>query len=309
MKQLLVVYNICGLSGRDNTLYYLKSIDSILRQVGVDIDVVVSGCMVDAATKEFLVSVFQGRGVKFNFINEVIPVNASFNHTVLQVTKDNRYDGYLYVDSGIELKELDTISRLYEVFMSGPYGIVSANATTDNGADQWFNNNLGEGNLFELPVGGAINSHFDIWSDKILDFYNRLDPDIFASHCAESTFTFLCAAIKLKCVLCKDIVVEHIVGIDGQSSGFSPVDWIRSGRPTYDHPYRLDSLLPIFDNPKARSLGLGFEECRGVVMHDASQYDEDGFCVNDELKDYIKENLFLPKHLLDYDTIKNEYIK
>jgi hypothetical protein len=37
------------------------------------------------------------------------------------------------------------------------------------------------------------------------------------------------------------------------------------------------------------------------------QYDENGFCVNDELKNYLKENVYLNSNQLNFADIEGEY--
>jgi hypothetical protein len=59
---------------------------------------------------------------------------------------------------------------------------------------------------------------------------------------------------------------------------------------------------------KAISSGFGYEECKGILMHNKSQFDENYHCINDDLKYFIKDALFLKKEELDYDQINHEYI-
>ena len=74
----------------------------------------------------------------------------------------------------------------------------------------------------------------------------------------------------------------------------------------YDHAFAMPSLLHIFTNEKARKLGLGYEECQEIVVHDPSQF-KDNLCINEELKFYIKDNLYLSKDKFDYDSINAFY--
>ena len=43
-------------------------------------------------------------------------------------------------------------------------------------------------------------------------------------------------------------------------------------------------------------------------MHDKNQFDENYHCINENLKDFIKENLFLKKEELDYEQINSEWV-
>lgn len=107
----------------------------------------------------------------------------------------------------------------------------------------------------------------------------------------------------------KDYILPHELSMDGQSSGFSPAAWqINNRRPTYDHPYKINSILDRLTTEEAKKVGFGYEECRNILVHDKNQYDEYQHCVNEDLKYFCKENLFLKKAELDYDNIFNEYI-
>ncbi len=59
---------------------------------------------------------------------------------------------------------------------------------------------------------------------------------------------------------------------------------------------------------EGQKYGLGYEEAQGVVIHDDKHYDENGYCINDKLKKYIRDNLFVPTSLLDYDRIKHTWV-
>lgn len=323
-NRLLIVYNICGISGNENYDFYVMALDLLLAQTP-KCDIIVSGCKVQEEIKEQLLFNYGGR-LYFNFIEDILPVNVTFNHSVRKmVEKNGKYSGYLYVDSGILVADPNLVDNLYQRFLSGPYGIMSAKSNTDSGFHLWFSQDKTNSfktdhnelrkimttntyNVFDIPVGKAINGHFDIWSNDILEAYGNLDPDIFASHCTESVLTFVCAAIKRRWGVSLDIEIAHVSGLDGQSSGFSPIEWAAEHGHTIDHPFAIPSILAVFDNPTARRLGLGYEECRSVVVHDPSQYDENGFCVNDELKDYIRDNVYLTKKYFDYDTIDHEFV-
>ena len=53
---------------------------------------------------------------------------------------------------------------------------------------------------------------------------------------------------------------------------------------------------------------MGYEELQGILMHDVSKFDEDGFATDERLKPYIRDNLFLNKDVFDYDAVSNTFI-
>ena len=164
-----------------------------------------------------------------------------------------------------------------------------------------------EGN-YAIPIGKGMGTHTNVISNDLRKFYGNVYPDIFAGHCTESTFSFMNAALKKQWLLLKDFILHHEISMDGQSSGFSTHEWISStGRPTYDHPYRIPSILQRVLDPKASLCGFGYEECRGILKHRPSEFDSSHHCLNEELKFYIKDNLFLKSIELDYDSIQSVY--
>jgi hypothetical protein len=43
------------------------------------------------------------------------------------------------------------------------------------------------------------------------------------------------------------------------------------------------------------------------MRHDSSQYDENYHSTNEDLKEFLKNNLFLKKEELDYEEIEHEF--
>jgi hypothetical protein len=311
-NKLLVVYNTCGISGRDNTDYYIKAIRSILSQDFKDCRVVISSCMNSVPQREKLESAF-GDTVSYCYIEDLVPVNISFNKAVRDSVKEfGKFDGYLYLDSGLIFQKETDLTSLYDLYKSGPYAMASARTTTDTGMLAWFDVEDEEGFESDLviPVGKALNLHAQIFSPDLLEAYDNLIPDIFASYCTESTFSFLCAAINKKWVVSKDIVLDHAWSMDGASSGFNPNGMIERYMPAWQHLFGGPrSMVEIIEDPEGISSGFGYEEINDVMHHDPSQFDEEGYCKNTRLKDFIKKNIFLSSEHFDYEEMTSSYIK
>jgi len=315
MNEVLVIYNTCGLSGKENFDSYRSGLYTLLQQ---DIGkIIISDCMSSVNTRRKFQEEF-GDHVSLNFIDEALPVNVTFNHTVLESVKHfGEFDSYLYVDSGVKFQFDNDIGKLYNLLMSGPYGMVSSRVDQDSGVFLNFSLGQHEGDQsqehllfkdgdFVIPIGKAINHHVVLWSNQLLDFYNKLDPDIFASWCTESVCTFICAALQLQWVISKDVVVNHTQNIDVQSVGFSPHAWQQQGFSPTDHPFLIPSIIDVMR--KGHKYGLGYEECQGIVMHDPQHYNNEGFCLNEDLKHYIKDHVFLSKEIFDYNKIQHRFI-
>ena len=302
MNSLLVVYNTCGISGLENNDNYIESLNSILNQKFKDVKIVVSDCLSGEEDRKKIQNIFADR-LSYCYYDEVLPVTVTFNKTILEsIKRFGEFDGYVYVDSGIRFINDDQLSELYDLLMSGPYGMVSAQTNDDAG----YTENLGTEDLFQdghfvIPIGKAVNLHVQIFSNDIQKFYGKCYVDIFASYCSESVFSFVCAAINKKWVIHKDVIVNHDRVLHSNSAGFPPLKWVMEGLETYDHPYLVNSVVDIAK--KGQKYGLGYEECRKIVLHDSQHYNKEGYCVNTELKEYIKDNLFLSTELLDYDRI------
>jgi hypothetical protein len=321
MTKLLVVYNMCGLSGRDNSHHYIPAIDSIVSQAYgcPSFQLVLSGCMMLPETKETLQAAFgKPDDISYNWIDEKLPINVTFNHSVMKAWKAfGPFAGVVYLDSGIVFTEPDQLAQLYELMMAGN-GIVAARTDSDTGLFQ----NLGIGRHIDdfqaeaeafskgpikLKVGQCVNLHCQIFSQKFVETYDcRLMCDIFEGYCTESVYDSMCRAIEQDYIIHNDVVVHHETWVDGQSAGFHPSHHIAKGGKTWDQPFR--SPRSIVEIAKAgRHLGLVYEQSQGIVLPDPAAYDGDKVKNPAALARYIRENLNLPKKLLDYNTIQHDW--
>ena len=132
-------------------------------------------------------------------------------------------------------------------------------------------------------------------------------PDIFKAYCTESTFSFLCAALKKKWVILKDVMVHHRKGVDGAS--VSVPHW----SPTHNNPWNNllynRNALDFIKDEEAKNAGLGYEECNKIMVHREDRYDENGFStMPDQLVAMINKHFFLNDEELDYNDIKCRYV-
>lgn len=313
-QEFLVVYNMCGLRGNENSDYYIRAINSILNQTYKS-TIVLSGCCLSETTKVKLQTSF-GDKVSFFWIDKIYPVPVTFNAAVLMARQTfGPYEGYMYVDSGCVFTKSTDMESLYRGF-SKDVGMYAARVDHDSGYEDWFGNIITENDMFPqtlasapklldftIPLGKTVNLHTQVFSESIVEAYGRPYPDIFAGYCSESVFSFLCAAIKTKFKVCGNVVAHH-QHLDGQSAGFHPAAWQAQGKNTLDHPYLVDSIVEIMK--RGQEFGLGYEELHSVVMHDEKCFDKDGFSTDGRLAHFIKENLFLQPDKLNYDTIMEE---
>ena len=309
-NKLLVVYNTCGFSGRENVDWYIDCINNLLSQDFEDFKLVISSCGNRMPTIKKLVATFKDK-VSYNFINDRITVNQSFNHTVKKSVEEfGEFEGYLYVDSGINVRDnKNVLSEAYKLFKSSNYGMVTMQASNDNGFKQWINvDGYVTGKNFEIPIGRACNLHTQLFSNDIFKaFDNKIIPDIFVAYCTESVFSFLAAAAKQKWVIMKDVVLEHLKSLDGATCGFNHTG------PKGDNKNNLFADLDIYEickDPEAWESGFGYEEMQGVFLHDPKKYNEDGEVQDPErLKEFIRTRMFLTKEQFDYNKVVHKFIK
>jgi hypothetical protein len=301
MKKLLAVYNVCGISGRENIPYYVNAIESMLRQDLSETDVVVSGCMSSKPVQTQLQDTFGAR-ISYNWILQPLPLGVTFNHTVARcVERFGEYDGYLYVDSGINFWNPDgvvlgnTFSTLFQGMRQYNAAIIAAMPSNDDGRQWWNISYPPDGSDYRYSLGQTTNMHCQIFCADWLRTYGRILPDIFASDSSESTFSFLCSALRRPFIMRQRAHVFHAHSMDGASSGFRGQLLFKTTR-TMDERYN-----------EGKHLGFGYEECdpQKRWMHDPTAYDADGYPISPELALYLKENLFLKQSEFDYRWINS----
>ena len=202
MKKILAVYNTCGISGRENLEDYINSIKLILDQDFDSFDLVVSSCLNEKATIDSLLEKFSGK-IFVNFIKECHPVNVTFNHAVRRyIDKFGPCKSYLYVDSGTSFPQKTLFKDLNSYLETGKYGMITPQPENDteyyNGLgvgrhdkdDEYAREILFKEGNYIIPIGKGMGTHTNLISEDLRSFYGNVYPDIFASHCTESTFSF-----------------------------------------------------------------------------------------------------------------------
>ena len=312
-RKMLVVYNTCGIKN-NNTDWYIECINSFLDQDFDDYRIVLSSCL---NSPECFSKVYDTFGNKISYCYHAEPhtVNITFNKTVQEcVNLFGEFESYLYVDSGCTFGEQkDVLSKTYNSFKNNDYGMLSLQVDTDTGFDQiGLEHEAGHVQIkednFIVPLGKACNAHVILYSNDFLKtFNNKIWPDVFAAYCTESTFSFLCSAIKKRWAILKNIEIEHQKSVDGASC--SVPHW----SPVHHNPW--NNLLcgrdarEFINDPEAHASGLGYEECNDIMNHNPDAYDEDGFPKEPEkLIENINKYFFLNSEELDYDKIKHKFV-
>lgn len=319
----LIIYNACGIK-KDNTELYPIYLSRLIDQkLSPESKIVFCSCQPKARTIPYLKNLFPS--IDYIEISDSLPVNITFNHAILKsVEKYGKFESYTFFTSDSLLRDSFSMQRLFSAMEKNQnYGMLSAQIDIDScyayglklgGGRFHIDDERARAEMFAagtdyiVPVGRACAAHVNVYSSKIFDFYGRCCPDIFAGYCTESIFSFINSALKLDWVISRDVLIHHDAGMDGPSCSTNPEGHKQKNPRTgsYDHAFGQSSLLHIFQNEKAKKLGLGYEECQKVVMHDSDQF-KNNYCINEELKNYIKENLYLSKDLFDYSKINSTY--
>lgn len=308
MNKILVIYNICQ-KDRDNTDYYINSIKSILNQNNFDDKnkIVVSSCKNGKGTINRLSRELKDK-INIVYYDDIYTVNITFNKTVQEYIKRfGKFDGYLYIDSGVVLTDPNVITSISKFMDEKMYSMITAQTDGDNGFDVWLGFNRVIGNDYIIPIGRACNLHCQLFSNDIFETYDkRILPDIFRSFCTESVFSFMNAAIKKKWVIMKDIIVSHRQSLDGASTYFDHSS-ARFGNTWNNLLFDRNALDFINDN-EAISSGLGYEEIQNVMLHKKDMYDDNGYSLcPDTLKKVILKYLFSSDKEIDYEKIRTVF--
>ena len=131
-ENLLVVYNICELSNKNSDMY-IDGIDGLLNQ-NYNTDnytIAVSGCGVSLETKTKLLNRY--KNVAFIFILDELPMSITFNTSVCVMSQIKKFDGYIYVDSGMICKNPNILSEINKRPITKKYGMLSIQPSTDTG--------------------------------------------------------------------------------------------------------------------------------------------------------------------------------
>ena len=311
-RKILIVYNTCGIHC-DNTEWYIECLHSLINQ---DLDgcrVVLSSCLNSAKCIRQIKSVFGDR-ISYSLHSEPHTVNITLNKAVRSAVQEfGEFEGYLYVDSGCTFQDQTSLlSKTYEMFKSGDYGIITMQADSDEALqalDPKFVYQSKEiqitGEHYIIPPGYGINSHVNLYSNKLFKtFNNKLCPDVFAAFCTESVFSFLCAATRSRWAIMADYQVHHRHSLDGASS--SKNHWSTLHNNTWNNLLYGRNALDFIHDEEALAAGMGYEECNNIMNHDPEAYNSNDEAVDPErLAKTLNKYVYLSDEELDYSSMKS----
>jgi hypothetical protein len=303
-----VVFNTCGISG-DFSDRYIKNLEALLSQKSrYKIHIIQSDCKSSEECRN-KVRTKIGSRILYNYINDKLPVNLTFNFSARKLLEAYpKIEWIVYSESAITLERQDIDKLLscaadYIGYMSGlvsldnnlhPFvqrGLISDGEDTNKLCETYPNQCIG------LDIGDSVSCHLMAINRKVFDEFGGGLPDIFAGFCSESVLSFIAASLGLIWVVNTKVKVLHEIEGDGRSIGFDPA----SNR--FDRAFAIPGVQGrILECVK---YGLGYEECSNIIMHDASLFDGRLPIYQAELRECIKQNLFLQDKEFKYSDIKH----
>lgn len=295
MNRLLLVFNCCGLRGLERIDRYLAHLRAWLDQDLDGVKICVKGTLSTPGCKRVLTRKL-GNKVSWLWIEDLVPVNVGFNRAVdLMVIEHGPFEGYVYTASDVDATGHDDI--LWHMYNRKEAALVYPRIDNDPGYE-FADTPVPFDRDHVVPVGKGCNLHCGLFSEEWRQAYGRVLPDVFCGDTTESVFSFMCAALHRRWLVLHEPELHHLVTMDGASAGFRGKS-LTFGIAQDEFWKRLQ---------EGRKLGMGYEECQRVMVHDPRAYDSDGNAKDDKLLPWIRNNLFLKPHEFDYSGLHEEFV-
>lgn len=298
--ETLIVYNLCGLK-RDNTKQWITNIEDLLKDDD-EFDFCISACNLKKETQNYFKEYFKHRNVKLHFVEDILPVNVTFNFACLL---NPGYKQYVYCASDVARNNQEKIiSKLRHFHISNNNAITAAYVLNDAlpFAQLHYKNKLKIGQNVTFKPGEAFNCHFVMYDSILMQHFGALMPDIFASWCTESVFYYICAGLEKNLGMLNALAVSLFHSraendLDGNSSGF----------PNGKGPNHLfKSKLTVkqrLTSSEAWDVGFGYEEVSGYFPHNPKMYIDNKNINPTKLLNFVKTAVYLTKEEFDYNNI------
>jgi len=322
-KNILAVFNCCGLM-HDNIGPWLVNLDALANQHKgyPNFKICISGCGISPESKDTLSKWAKESPLKtyLSWIEDHIPVNQTFNKSVEECEKVEKFDAFWYLASDVTLvntsrlaikKDQDILKQLVEAHYDHDSAMTSLVVDHDGGFREWFGFTETSDNLkhnYEIPVGRTVNLHTTLFDRSILDRYGRVIPDIFRTFATESVFSFVAAGVN-KCMIVHNnsIIVKHTGMMDGRS--VCELDDIKKNNANWAHIFGDIPARERLCSREASDVGFGVEEKLSFFRHNRECYENNRAKDPEPLADFIKKACYLSEDEIDYDEIHCEFIE
>jgi len=294
--------------------YLINTLQGWLNQDlrGHSVDVVISDNIshksFDRTVRQFCIR-HNRDNLKFHYISNKnhCPTFVSFNLGI-HLLRHKLYDYYIYCSDDTVLTLSSDLNISLKTFKEFPRSaLVSVLVNSDNAAECYPKNKVqGDGTSIKIKLGESTNLHFFIFSRYWMEKYDFKYPDVVSAYGTESFLSYLCEAIDREWVLCRSLVLDNQKRLKRKLRKTHGI----TGYSTYNAFKTFDQIFA-----RGTQFGLGFEVWKSeyrkhrnakppYYVPDVDSYDEYGRCKDrPSLYMYIKNNLFLPKNVLDYDSL------
>lgn len=291
----LIVYNTCGLHGRDNTRMYMTGLAGIRMQRDIDVTVVWSDCCTSDMFRRSVYSVV--KDVQVSFVDQPLPLPITANLAVKRAIKVyGEFDAYFYIEAGVMLHEVPTLlSEMMDFMTRHPEtGIVNGLVDYDNALPEYAPDLNSPMEYIVVPHDKALNLHVVGFSKAYVQAWdNCILPDVFFNNGSEATFWMMNASLRKNWMAYLPTRAKHVGGGDGPNLA----------NPSYPpHIPKSGGRLFVDIYRDGKDFGFGWDMLVGFIglKKDMSHYDEQGFCKNDALYPFLKQNLFIG---FDYEAV------
>lgn len=235
--------------------------------------------------------------------NTNVPVYISFNLCIKHFNTLNKYDYFIYSSEDCVMTLENDLTNILSDFKYSPnVGQVTGLVNLDNTIFyKHYDAHKKNAQPFKIQLSESINMHFSVWSYEFMSKYDFKYVDVLTAYATESLYTFLHAAVGTEWVHCRKVLLSHQ----------------RSKKPKgylgYEVFKQYRSIESIFK--PGMDVGLGFECWMASLRSEKRKhwypikkgvYSKRGVCKKpDRLHEYIKNNLFIPKDVFDYDSELN----
>ena len=295
MKDILFVYNLCGLK-HDNTDKWIEIINKWLSHRD-DFDFCISACNVTPECKHKFLTHFKDKDIKINFVEDKLPVNITFN---LSCKLNPGYKYYLYCSSDVEPNaHLNIFPKLLKFHKENNNGITGVHVLHDSfHQNHNYIRDIVRKTNYTFKPGESFNCHFALYDGEFIKYYNSFMPDVFESFATESVFYYVCAAINKNLGMLSGLEItlfhpHH--DMDGSSS-------FTKNR-GYQFLFLIGDAKERLITDEARQAGFGYEEVNHIMPHKKELY-ENNKCKNPtKLLGFVKKAVYLQPNEFNYMDI------
>ena len=295
MKDILFVYNLCGLK-HDNTDKWIEIINKWLSHRD-DFDFCISACNVTPECKHKFLTHFKDKDIKINFVEDKLPVNITFN---LSCKLNPGYKYYLYCSSDVEPNgHLNIFPKLLKFHKENNNGITGVHVLHDSfHQNHNYIRDIVRKTNYTFKPGESFNCHFALYDGEFIKYYNSFMTDVFEYFATESVFYYVCAAINKNLGMLSGLEItlfhpHH--DMDGSSS-------FTKNR-GYQFLFLIGDAKERLITDEARQAGFGYEEVNHIMPHKKELY-ENNKCKNPtKLLGFVKKAVYLQPNEFNYMDI------